>query len=261
MLRNGCMLALVLTIGCSRSPGERAFPRGELVDLSHAYDAQSIFWPTADPFRLERVADGITPGGYYYAANNFFTPNTAAPTSTPPSTSRRAIRLSTRSRSSAWPAKPSSWTSSARAEDGTTRSPSPTSRLGARARRHALQRHRPVQDRFLAALARRGRLPRDRRSRGRRSRQAPLPRAASRRRALARCPSAAQSRGHRHRQHRLRPSALFETHRALFERDTPAFENLTALDRLPPRGAFVVALPMKIKGGSGAPLRAVAMLP
>jgi kynurenine formamidase len=56
-------------------------------------------------------------------------------------------------------------------------------------------------------------------------------------------------------------SSLFETHRALFERDIPAFENLTGLDRLPPRGAAVIALPMKIKGGSGAPLRAVAILP
>jgi len=38
-------------------------------------------------------------------------------------------------------------------------------------------------------------------------------------------------------------------------------KNLTNLDRLPARGAFIVALPMKIKGGSGAPLRAIAMLP
>ena len=56
-------------------------------------------------------------------------------------------------------------------------------------------------------------------------------------------------------------STLYESHRILYERDIPAFENLTNLDRLPATGAFVVALPMKIKGGSGAPLRAVAFLP
>jgi kynurenine formamidase len=56
-------------------------------------------------------------------------------------------------------------------------------------------------------------------------------------------------------------STLYESHRALFERNIPAFENLTNLDRLPLRGASVVALPMKIGGGSGAPLRAVAILP
>jgi kynurenine formamidase len=42
---------------------------------------------------------------------------------------------------------------------------------------------------------------------------------------------------------------------------TPAFENLAALERLPATGAFVAALPMKIAGGSGAPLRAIAILP
>ena len=56
-------------------------------------------------------------------------------------------------------------------------------------------------------------------------------------------------------------STMYESHRILYERDIPAFENLTNLDRLPARGAFVVALPMKIKGGTGAPLRAIAMLP
>jgi kynurenine formamidase len=54
---------------------------------------------------------------------------------------------------------------------------------------------------------------------------------------------------------------MYETHRLLYERDVPAFENLASLDRLPPRGAFIVALPMKIKGGTGAPLRAMAIVP
>jgi kynurenine formamidase len=56
-------------------------------------------------------------------------------------------------------------------------------------------------------------------------------------------------------------SRSFETHRALFERDVPALENLAQLDRLPPRGFDVVALPMKIRGGSGGPLRAIAIVP
>ena len=56
-------------------------------------------------------------------------------------------------------------------------------------------------------------------------------------------------------------SSLFETHRVLYERNIPGLENLTSLDRLPARGATLIALPMKIKGGSGAPLRAIAMVP
>lgn len=43
--------------------------------------------------------------------------------------------------------------------------------------------------------------------------------------------------------------------------DIPAFENVAALEGIPPRGAVVIALPMKIRGGSGGPLRIVAWVP
>ena len=33
------------------------------------------------------------------------------------------------------------------------------------------------------------------------------------------------------------------------------------LELLPPRGAFVLALPMKIEGGTGGPCRILAILP
>ena len=55
-------------------------------------------------------------------------------------------------------------------------------------------------------------------------------------------------------------SKLFETHRVLFEKDIPAFENVAHLSAVPATGAFVIALPMKIRGGSGGPLRIVAVL-
>lgn len=56
-------------------------------------------------------------------------------------------------------------------------------------------------------------------------------------------------------------SKTFDTHRILLGQNIPAFENVAALERLPPAGAFVVALPMKIKGGGGGPLRIVALVP
>ena len=56
-------------------------------------------------------------------------------------------------------------------------------------------------------------------------------------------------------------STQYETHRILYERNIPGLENLANLDRLPARGATLIALPMKIKGGSGAPLRAIALVP
>ena len=42
-----------------------------IVDLTHPLNDRSIFWPTAEKFQLEKVADGPTEQGYYYAANNF----------------------------------------------------------------------------------------------------------------------------------------------------------------------------------------------
>lgn len=54
-------------------------------------------------------------------------------------------------------------------------------------------------------------------------------------------------------------STTFATHRTLAEREIPAFENLADLEQLPAKGFRVVALPMKIKKGSGAPLRIIAL--
>ncbi len=56
-------------------------------------------------------------------------------------------------------------------------------------------------------------------------------------------------------------SRNFLTHRTLFERNVPAFENVANLQQLPVEGAVVIALPMKIEGGSGAPLRIIAFVP
>jgi hypothetical protein len=53
----------------------------------------------------------------------------------------------------------------------------------------------------------------------------------------------------------------FQTHRILLGQNIPGFENLTNLDLLPVKGAYVVALPMKIANGSGGPLRIVAAVP
>ena len=51
-----------------------------------------------------------------------------------------------------------------------------------------------------------------------------------------------------------------QVHRIVAAQNVPGFENLTNLDQLPATGAIVIALPMKIEGGSGGPLRAVALV-
>ncbi len=53
-------------------------------------------------------------------------------------------------------------------------------------------------------------------------------------------------------------STDFKTHRILYEQNIPGFENVANLDKLPAKGSYIIALPMKIKHGSGGPLRIVA---
>lgn len=56
-------------------------------------------------------------------------------------------------------------------------------------------------------------------------------------------------------------STRFETHVALLSHNIPVFENLADLHSLPIRGFDVIALPMKIAGGTGGPLRIIAVVP
>lgn len=44
---------------------------GRIVDLSHPFDDRTIYWPTEAGFRLERGPAGVTERGYYYSANRF----------------------------------------------------------------------------------------------------------------------------------------------------------------------------------------------
>jgi kynurenine formamidase len=52
----------------------------------------------------------------------------------------------------------------------------------------------------------------------------------------------------------------FIVHRIANGAGVPGLENVANLDQLPERGAYVIALPMKIAGGSGGPVRIVAVV-
>jgi kynurenine formamidase len=56
-------------------------------------------------------------------------------------------------------------------------------------------------------------------------------------------------------------SEYFKSHVILLNQIIPSFKSLTNLDKLPNIGFEVIALPMKINGGSLAPLRIVAIIP
>ncbi len=55
-------------------------------------------------------------------------------------------------------------------------------------------------------------------------------------------------------------STDFMSHRILLAENIPAFENVANLDQLPPKGIYLIALPMLIEGGSGGPVRIIAKI-
>jgi kynurenine formamidase len=56
-------------------------------------------------------------------------------------------------------------------------------------------------------------------------------------------------------------SSDFIVHQISARAGVPGLENIANLESVPSRGAWVIALPMKIGGGSGGPLRIVALIP
>jgi kynurenine formamidase len=267
-MRLTAVAVTVLLAACTQQPSPQpaergAFPSGEIVDLSHAYDAQAIFWPTAEPFRLEKVADGMTPAGYYYASNNLFTSEHGGTHLDAPlhfAEGRHAVDQVPLDRLLGDAVVIDVTVAAGRdadyqiSVDDFTRWEAQHGQVPPGAivlLRTGFARYWPDAAKYLGTAAR-GEA------------------------AVAKLhfpglhPDAAKwlvanrsikSIGIDTASIDYGPSTLYESHRALYERNVPAFENVASLERLPATGAKVVALPMKIKGGSGAPLRIIALLP
>jgi kynurenine formamidase len=253
-------LASSLSLSCNSKPADPF--AGRVVDLTHAYDEQTVFWPTAEGFKLEKVADGVTPGGYYYAANNFSMAEHGGTHLDAP------VHF---------------------AEGRHTADQIPVEQLmGAGVVLDVSEKctrdadYQVTAEDFAAWERAHGRLPDgvivllrtgfgrrwpDRRSymgtdeRG--------PEAVAKLHFPGLHPDAARwlvvkrsvkAVGLDTPSIDFGQSKLFESHRVLFEGNIPAFENLANLEQLPTEGFHVIALPMKIKGGSGGPLRAVAIV-
>ena len=61
----------ILPDATAQSPSNT--PDREIIDLSHAYSDKTVYWVTAKEFKLDTVFKGFTEKGYYYCANNFST--------------------------------------------------------------------------------------------------------------------------------------------------------------------------------------------
>jgi kynurenine formamidase len=57
-----------LVAGCATTSG---FPEGAWVDLTYDLSSETIYWPTSELFKLETVSEGMTDAGYYYSAYKF----------------------------------------------------------------------------------------------------------------------------------------------------------------------------------------------
>ncbi len=262
-------LALSLASACgSATPPPAAqtaavlWPAGTLVDLSHAYDATTVFWPTADPFKLEKVADGVTPGGFYYAANNFRTAEHGGTHLDAPvhfAAGKHAV--------DAIPLD--QLIGPAVVVDVAAKCEANADYLVTVADLEAWERAQGQVPPGSILLIRTGfskRWPDAARYLGTAERGATAvpklhfpglhPDAA---RWLV-ANRAIKALGIDTASIDYGQSTDYQTHRVLYERDIPGLENLTNLDRLPATGAHIVALPMKITGGSGAPLRAIAIV-
>ena len=64
------MLTATLLFSCAPK-ATNEFPKGQWIDLSHDFSEETIYWVNAEPFKRTTVAEGKTPGGYYYSAYNF----------------------------------------------------------------------------------------------------------------------------------------------------------------------------------------------
>jgi kynurenine formamidase len=263
-------LALLLALAC-RAPERPPHPRapgdlpgaGTWVDLSHDFSSETIYWPTAKPFTLEVVSAQVTPGGFYYAANEFAASEHGG-------THLDAPIHFAEGRHTADQIPLDRLIGPAVVIDAVGQADAdPDYRLDVPALEEWERRNGRIPDGTIVLL-RTGwssRWPDKQRYLGT-TKTGPAGVAelhfpgidssaarwlvAQRRVKAVGIDTPSIDYGQ---------SATFDTHRILLAENIPAFENVTDLDRLPPTGVFVVALPMKIKGGSGGPLRIVAVIP
>ena len=263
------LVAAVTSTSCAperapSAPGAAAVfaaASGRWVDLTHPLNEQAVFWPTARPFELDTVAFGPTEGGYFYSAFDFSAAEHGGTHLDAP------IHFSE--------GRPSTdeiplWRLIAAAvvidvSDVAT----PDYQVGVSDFERWEATHGPLPDRAIVLIrtgwgARYG-SPVDYLGTDQTGPEAvPLlhfpgvhPDAArwlvdEREVAAIGIDTPSIDFGQ---------SQLFESHQILYGAEIPGFENVANLESLPEIGAFVVALPVKIEGGSGAPLRIVAFIP
>ena len=255
----GLVVACLLA-GCGSSPP--ALWEQRLVDLTHTFDAQTIYWPTEKGFELSAGTAGMTEGGYYYAAHSLRTAEHGGTHMDAPihfyegrDTADQVplhrlvgpgVVVDVSEAAAADPNYQVGVADFAAWEQEHGALPEGAIVL----LRTGFGRFWPDRERYLGTA--------ERGAEAVAKLQFPgldpdaVPWLAERGIAAIGLDTASIDHG---------PSVTFQAHVDLFERNIPAFENVANLEQLPARGFTIVALPMKVGGGSGGPLRIIAALP
>jgi kynurenine formamidase len=257
-------LASAALAAAAPAPPEKApdLATAVVVDLTHAFDEKTIYWPTSPSgFELKSLAYGQTPGGWFYSSNSFCTPEHGGTHLDAPihfakdgwTADRIPVRqlvapaavIDVRKKAAADPDYRATaddvraWEKRhGRIAPGTivlletgwsTRWPDKKAYLGDDTAGDASHLHFPSYGKEAAEY-----LVRERRV------------------GALGVDTASIDAG---------VSKDFIVHQIANGANVPGLENVARLEELPEAGAWVVALPMKIAGGSGGPLRIVAILP
>ena len=245
-----------------RPSGEVDLTSDRLVDLSHSFNSRTIYWPTATKFRLTEVADGETEGGWHYSANDFQAAEhggthldspihfSAGGDTTEEVPLRKvvgaAVNVDVRRQANADRDHLISVADIEAFEAANGRIAANTIvllRTGWSSRWPDARRYLGTAQRGAAAVP-------NLHFPGLHVDAARFLVEQRRIRAVG-IDTASIDRGQ---------STMFEAHRVLAAAQVPVFENVANLNRLPAEGFHVIALPMKIEGGSGGPLRAMAIV-
>ena len=235
--------------------------KATVVDLSHLFDEKTIYWPTSpSAFELKKLSFGMTPGGWFYAANTLCTPEHGGTHLDAPihfaKDGKTLDQIPVRQLIA--PAVVIYVSAKAEAD--------PDYRLSADDL-HAWERQHGAVPSGAIVLLRTGwakRWPDRKRYLG-----DDTPGDASKLHFPSYGKEAAEQLVRQRHVGALGvdtasidygASRDFIVHQIASAAGVPGFENLANLDQVPAVGAWVIALPMKIAGGSGGPLRAVALV-
>ncbi len=253
----------LLLIGCNQQSADQAespFTSGHWIDLSYDFSAETPYWPTSEPFRLNTDFEGITPGGYYYSAYNFCAAEHGGTHLDAPvhfaegkwSTDQiplenltgDAVMIDVSDKAMTNPdyqitvADIQAWE---KINGPIAINSIVLFRTGYSTYYPGAKKYLGTDERGAEAVAKLhfpGIAP-----------AAAEWLTSNRKIKAVGIDTASIDYGQ---------SKDFKTHQTFYGVNIPGFENVANLDKVPAKGAYVVALPMKIKGGSGAPLRIIA---